>query len=77
VPARLRHLFWNADPSRLDVPAHGAYIAQRLLTSGDLDGLAWGRYALTAADWRQAAAVRGLSPGQRALARNLAAGAGE
>jgi hypothetical protein len=77
VPSRLRHLFWNADPGRLDVHAHGAYIAQRLLTSGDLDSLAWGRRALTAADWRQAAATRGLSPRQRALARNLAASAGE
>src|SRR6266536_3519836 len=26
VPARLRHLFWNADPSRLELDAHGGSI---------------------------------------------------
>lgn len=72
VPARLRHLFWNADPSGLDVRAHGAYIAERLLSSHDLDGLAWGLRALRAADWEQASRSRGLSAAQRALARNLA-----
>lgn len=72
VPARLRHLFWNADPRRLDVCAHGTYIAERLLSACDLDGLAWGLRALRAADWEQASRTRGLSPAQRALARNLA-----
>jgi hypothetical protein len=72
VPARLRHLFWNADPSRLDVRAHGAYIAERLLSARDLDGLAWGLRALNAADWEQASRTRGLSAPQRALALNLA-----
>ncbi len=70
-PSRLRHLFWNADPSRLDLAAHGIYIAERLLSSRDLDGLAWGARALTAADWEQAARNRGLSAEERALARNL------
>lgn len=72
VPARLRHLFWNADPTRLDLRAHGAYIAERLLSARDLDGLAWGLRALNAADWEQASRTRGLSAAQRALARNLA-----
>lgn len=72
LPARLRHLFWNADPSRLDLRAHGGYIAERLLSSHDLDGLAWGARALTAGDWEQAARNRGLSGEERALARNLA-----
>ncbi len=72
VPARLRHLFWNADPRRLDVSAHGGYIAERLLSSQDLDGLAWGLQALTSADWEQAAGNRGLSVRERALAQNLA-----
>jgi DNA-binding MarR family transcriptional regulator len=77
LPTRLRHLFWNADANGLDVRAHGPYIAQRLITSGDLDGLAWGRRALTAADWQEVARNRRLSPRQRALARNLAASAAE
>ena len=72
LPARLRHLFWNADPSRLDLRAHGGYIAERLLSSGDLDGIAWGARALTARDWEQASRNRGLSAAERALARNLA-----
>ncbi len=72
VPARLRHLFWNADPAQLDVGAHGGYIAERLLSSRDLDGLAWGRGALTVSDWEQAGQNRGLSAEERALARNLA-----
>jgi MarR family len=72
LPVRLRHLFWNADPSRLDLRAHGGYVAERLLSSHDLDGLAWGARALTAHDWEQAAQNRGLSAEERALARNLA-----
>jgi DNA-binding MarR family transcriptional regulator len=72
LPARLRHLFWNADPSQLDLHAHGGYLAERLLSSHDLDGLAWGARALTARDWEQAARNRGLSAEERSLARNLA-----
>lgn len=76
VPARLRHLFWNADVSRLDAGTHGAYIAERLLSTIDLDGLAWGLQALNAADWEQASRVRGLPAARRALALNLAASTG-
>jgi len=72
VPSRLRHLFWNADPSQLDVRTHGGYLAERLLSTGDLDGLAWGLRALTSGDWEQAARNRGLSAREQALARNLA-----
>lgn len=72
LPARLSHLFWNADPGRIDLRAHGGYLAERLLVAEDLDGLAWGRLALTAADWEQAARTRGLTVRQRALAHNLA-----
>lgn len=72
VPTRLRHLLWNADPSRIDVRTHGGYLAERLLSTRDLDGLAWGLRALTRADWEQAARNRGLSARERALAHNLA-----
>jgi hypothetical protein len=72
LPSRLAHLFWNADPSRIDVRTHGGYLAERLISTSDLDGLAWGRQALTRADWEQAAHNRGLSARQRALAHNLA-----
>lgn len=72
VPNRLAHLFWNADLSRIDVRTQGGYLAERLLSTGDLDGLAWGSRALTRADWEQAARNRGLSARERALAHNLA-----
>src|SRR5206468_1998219 len=60
IPTRLRHLFWNADPSRLDVRTQGGYIAERLLSAQDLDGLAWGIRTLRAADWEEAVRNRGL-----------------
>jgi len=72
VPARLAHLFWNVDPSRISVRSQGGYVAERLLSTGDLDGLAWGLRALTPVDWEQAARNRGLSTRERALAHNLA-----
>lgn len=72
LPSRLAHLFWNAGPSRIDVRTHGGYIAERLLSTEDLDGLAWGVRALNRADWEQAARNRGLSARERALAHNLA-----
>lgn len=73
VPGRLHHLFWNAEPNDLDTEAHGVYIAQRLLSSGDLGGLAWGAEHLAPEAWQQAATVRGLAARDRALAGNLAA----
>jgi hypothetical protein len=72
IPARLRHLFWNADPSLLDAREHGAYIAERLLSTQDLDGLAWGLAALSPDDWERAAQNRGLSSAERAMARDFA-----
>jgi MarR family len=73
VPPRLRHLFWNTAPSQLDADRAGGYVARRLLTVGDPEGLAWGAWNLSAADWRHAARTRGISPRRRALARNYAA----
>lgn len=72
VPGRLRHLFWNTAPEQLDVRDHGGYIARRLLTAGDLEGLAWGDANLSSADWEHAARARGIGADQRSLARNLA-----
>lgn len=72
VPARLRHLFWNTAPSQLDTRTAGSYIARRLISTGDLEGLAWGAENLRADDWAAAARARGLDPRTRALALNLA-----
>jgi DNA-binding MarR family transcriptional regulator len=73
VPARLGHLFWNTAPTQMSPRLAGGYIARRLLTAGDPEGLAWGSEQLTAKDWRHAAATRGISPRRHALALNLAA----
>ena len=72
VPPHLLHLFWNVAPAQLDVASSAPFIARRLITSFDPDGLAWGSRNLPASAWEHAAATRGLEPAQRALARNLA-----
>lgn len=72
VPTRLRHLFWNTASSQLDTQSAGGYIARRLLSVGDPEGLAWGAANLSAADWRHAARTRGVSPQRRALALSYA-----
>jgi DNA-binding transcriptional ArsR family regulator len=72
VPPYLLHLFWNAAPTQLDVAASSPFIARRLITSFDPDGLAWGTANLPASAWEHAAATRGLPPAQRALGQNLA-----
>jgi DNA-binding transcriptional regulator YhcF (GntR family) len=72
VPPRLRHLFWNTAPSQLSVATSGSYIATRLLTRMDFDGLAWGADHLSRCDWEQAAKGRGFDESVRALAHNLA-----
>jgi hypothetical protein len=72
VPRRLRHLFWNTAPSQLNVAGSASYIAKRLLSAGDADGLAWGATHLPAQAWQSAARSRGLGPRDRALALNLA-----
>lgn len=72
VPPHLLHLFWNTAPAQLDVERSAPYIAKRLLTTFDADGLAWGTANLPASAWEHAATARNLEPAQRALAHNLA-----
>jgi DNA-binding MarR family transcriptional regulator len=72
VPPHLLHLFWNVAPGQLDVASSAPFIARRLITSFDPDGLAWGSRNLPASAWEHAAATRGVDPAQRALARNIA-----
>jgi len=72
VPARLGHLFWNTAPSQLELDHGGPYIARRLLSTMDFDGLAWGARGLRPTDWEQAGKARGLDDRTRALAHNLA-----
>jgi hypothetical protein len=72
VPPHLLHLFWNVAPAQLDVASSAPFIARRLITSFDPDGLAWGSRNLPSSAWEHAAASRGLEPAKRALARNLA-----
>lgn len=76
VPVRLGHLFWNVSPAQLDTNRAGSFIAGRLLSTQDAEGLAWGAIHLRPTDWRAAAKARGLDPRTRALAENLARGTG-
>lgn len=75
VPPSLDYLFWDTSDSQKDVSHAGGYIARRLLQTDDPEGLAWGAENLSGADWRHAAATRGIAPEARALALNLAGGA--
>jgi predicted transcriptional regulator len=77
VPPHLLHLFWNVAPAQLDVASSAPFIARRLITSFDPDGLAWGSQNLPASAWEHAADTRGLEPAKRALARNLARNASD
>ncbi len=73
VPNELRHVFWNVADAQLSLPDSAPFVARRLITSNDLDGLSWGTEHLDAAAWRHAAATRGLPPRRRRLAENVAA----
>jgi hypothetical protein len=75
VPAWLRHLFWNADVSRLEVDRDAAFIAGRILSSDDAQAHAWAAATLPAGALERAAVIRGIEPRRAALARNLAAAA--
>ena len=75
VPRHLRHLFWNTTAAQMRTDEAGGYIARRLISSADAEGLAWGAAQLNAEDWGHAARTRGLAPRERALAHNLAAAA--
>lgn len=77
VPPRLLHLFWNSAPAQLNIATSAPYIARRLITTFDPDGLAWGAVNLPASAWEHAAATRGLEPAKRALAHNLASHAND
>lgn len=74
VPRYLHHLFWNTAPEQLVIKDAGVYIARRLLSTGDLEGLSWGAANLNSCDWERAAHARGLDAPTRAMARNLAGG---
>lgn len=73
VPNELLHLFWNTHWDQLFLDAAANYIARRLISTGDADGLAWGATHLDADAWLHAAKTRGLSVRRRRLAKNIAA----
>lgn len=41
IPPRLRHLFWDVEPAKIDVSANSRYIIDRMLELGDLEALNW------------------------------------
>lgn len=72
VPARLRHHFWNATPSRLRLPEHADYVAARLLQSSDPEAIAWASSHLPRSAIARAAGLRGLTARERGFLRTLA-----
>ena len=72
VPPHLHHLFWNTAPSQMNTGSSGGYVARRLITEGDIEGLGWGAANLSRGDWLHAAQTRGLDERQRAMALNFA-----
>lgn len=73
VPHYLRHLFWNTAESQLDVASSANYIARRILSSGDIQGLAWAARNLPVSAWEHASRTRGIRPDYKALALNVVA----
>jgi DNA-binding transcriptional ArsR family regulator len=72
VPGRLAHLFWNADLSKVQLPRDARYVAGRILTSNDTQGLAWMARSLPHKAILEASQARGMDEQVRALGRNLA-----
>jgi len=72
VPRQLAHLFWNADLSKIQLPRDARYVAGRILTSNDTQGLAWMVRALPPKAIVEASQARGMDEHKQALARNLA-----
>lgn len=75
LPTHLRHAFWNVDDTTfaaLNTRTHGVYIADRALTTRDLNLLAFSATHLNADAWNGAAKARGRTPQDKRFAENLA-----
>lgn len=75
LPEHVWQLVWNADPRAVVLPHDAAFVAGRVLDAADPEAEAWAARALPAQAWERAAAVRGRSRRQRAVARQMAAAA--
>ena len=74
VPQRLWQHFWNhPSPGTIDLNVDGRYVAARLLQSLDSEAVAWAATRLSSSDLASVATLRGVDPGLRRLALNLAA----
>ena len=72
-PKYLDHLFWNVDRSSLNLESDGAFIALRILSSTDLQGLSWlASGAISKKNLRRASRARGISSREKDFALNLA-----
>ncbi|MDA8374764.1 MAG: MarR family transcriptional regulator [Actinomycetota bacterium] len=73
VPRRFKHLFWNADLSKLNTTDHGPAIAISIIEQYDPHALAWAIKNLDKEAFAVAARQRrGLSPEMLALASHIA-----
>jgi excisionase family DNA binding protein len=70
VPRRFWHLFWNAQPLRLDLERDATFIATRMLLSGDVAAQAWALSVLPPAALEAAARNRAADALVRATVAN-------
>ncbi|MGC8512155.1 MAG: MarR family transcriptional regulator [Acidimicrobiales bacterium] len=71
VPQRLRHHFWNASPSELELPKNSDFVAARLLRTKDPEALSWAISHLDRGSIRKVAELRGLDDRERGWIRHL------
>lgn len=74
IPQRLWHHFWNAEPSKLRLPADSDYIAARLLRSDDPQALSWAASHLDESSIAKVARLRGVDDKRRSMILHLAHG---
>ncbi|SDZ02360.1 MarR family transcriptional regulator [Herbiconiux ginsengi] len=70
LPRSLRHLFWNADASKLTPEADGSYMAGRLLEAPDIRAWRWALANISPTDIQTAMSRRGVNPRTKALVEN-------
>lgn len=62
LPDHLWHLFWNADPTRIDPQRDATVIAHRAMTTADPEAIAWAVRHLPPAAFEEALGYRGTPP---------------
>lgn len=69
IPAELAWLFWDVDPSTIDLDRHRDYVLERIMTRGDWLAMRWLIDRVAAAELAEFLSRRGdrLPPRERAF----------